>query len=190
MDLGISARVLVRPFRTYASIRDATLDESPTLVGGALRLLFVIGAFVAFTATGRLAPFELVVAMGSYAYVPIAQFVALSIAVRAVTRKVPLRRAFALYLVGHGPWFLMLLGIAAACLLAPAPATVLFAVLPKAIPLTFLWSGILTFACMKRGLGFSGGRAAVCLLIYLVSLPLLVLGYFVAMGQLVPLFRH
>lgn len=164
--------------------------EAPTVLGGIARLLLGIGAFVAITATGRLAPFELVVAMGSYAYVPFAQFVALTIAVRVASRGISLRRAFAFYLAGHGPWLLLLFGIAAACLLAPSPAAVLFAVLPKAIPVTFLWSGILTYACFQRGLGLRSLRAGLSTAIYAVVLTSIILGYYVAMGQLLPLFRH
>lgn len=160
------------------------------MLGGALRLLFVIGAFVALTATGRLAPLELFVAMGSYAYVPMAQFVAVSAAVRTVSRDVALGRAFALHLAGHGPWLLALLGIAATCLLASSPAGVLFAVLPKAVPVLLVWSGVLTFACFRRGLGFAPLRAVVALVVYVVLLTSIILGYYLAMGQLGPLFRH
>jgi len=185
-----AARLLFRPFRTYDALAQASEEDAPTVLGGVARLLFVIGAFVSLTATGRLAPFELAVAMGSYAYVPLAQLVAVTFAVRAVSRKVSLRRAHAFYLAGHGPWFLMLLGIALVCLIAPSPATVLFAVLPKALPLTFVWSGILTYACFKRGLGLGTRGAGVGVAIYVAALTSIILGYYVAMGQLGPLFKH
>lgn len=190
MAPSIAARLLFRPFRTYTALAEGPVEEAPTILGGVARLLFVIGAFVAITATGRLAPFELVVAMGSYAYVPIAQLVALGFALRIVAREVPVHRAFAFHLAGHAPWFLTLLGIAAVCILAPSPAAVLFAVVPKAIPITLGWSGILTYACLRQGLGLPRLRAALATAIYATTLTSIVLGYYLSMGQLGPLFKH
>ena len=64
--------------RGTTALRYLTIGQSGTagvvVLGGVARLLCVIGAFVTITATGRLAPFELVVAMGSYAYVPFSHF--------------------------------------------------------------------------------------------------------------------
>lgn len=184
------ARLLVRPFRGYDELARATSDEAPSLAGGALRLLFVIGATVAVTATGRLAPIELVVAMVSFAYVPLIQLLAVAFAVRTVSRTTPLARAFAFHLAGRGPWLVVMLVLAAICLLVPSPATVLFAVVPGLVLFAFGWEGVLTYACFRRGLGFASGRAATATGLYTMSLTALVIVYFLGMGQLGPLLRR
>lgn len=181
-----AARIMFRPFRTYGQLAQAPSDEAPTILGGSLRLLFVIGAVVAITATGRLAPIELLIATFSFAYVPVIQLVALAAAIRLVAKGVPIRRAFALYLAGHGPWLLTLLLVATVCLLAPSPARVLFALLPPLVLFTFAWSGLLTFACLRSGLGLSRARAGVATAIHTVVLTSLVVGYYLSMNQLGP----
>ena len=186
MTAAVPARLLFRPFRGYDELAKASPDEAPTVLGGTVRLLFVIGAVVAITATGRLAPFELLVAMVSFAYVPLAQLIAVTVALRAVSRTVPIRRAFAFYLASHGPWLVTLLVLAALCLYVPSPGRRLFMLIPPLIPLTFGWSGVLTYACFRRGLGLTGPRAGVATALHLVVLTSVVVGYYLAMGQLGP----
>lgn len=181
-----AASLVVRPFRGYDALARARGEDAPTIAGGALRLLFVIGAVVATTAAGRLAPIELFVATFSFAYVPLAQLVAVTVALRAVARDVPLRRAFALYLAGHGPWLIALLAIAAICLIAPSPAAVLFKVAPPLLLGTIAWGGVLTFACFRRGLALTAKRAGIATLLHTVVLIAIVVGYYLAMGQLGP----
>ena len=184
MEFAPVARLLVRPFRAYGDLAEAP----PTIVEGALRLLFVIGAVVAITATGRLAPLELVVAMGSFAYVPLVQLLAMAAAVRAVSRSAPIKRAFALYLAGHGPGIVVLLVIAFACLLTPAESTavVMLRIVPLLVLAMLLWGGFTTYACFRSGLGLSRLRAGIAVAIHFVVLVALVLAYFLAMGQLGP----
>lgn len=186
MSFGETASLLVRPFRGYAELASASGEDAPTITGGALRLLFVIGAVVALTATGRLAPIELVVAMGSFIYVPLAQLVAVGTALRIAAPTTPLRRAFALYLAGHGPSLVALLGLAALCLLASAPARVLFAVGPPLVLGALAWGSVLTYACFRRGLALPTARAAAATALYLIVLTAIVVGYYLGMGQLGP----
>lgn len=57
--LAAPALLLARPFSGYAALARAHAageDDAPTALGGALRLLVVLGAVVSLTATGRLAP--------------------------------------------------------------------------------------------------------------------------------------
>ncbi|MBX3206912.1 MAG: hypothetical protein KF764_17710 [Labilithrix sp.] len=186
MLLSAAASLVVRPFRGYEALARAAGDEAPTVLGGALRLLFVIGAVVATTAAGRLAPIELFVATFSFAYVPLAQLVAVGVALRAVSRTIPIRRAFALYLAGHGPWLIALLAIAAVCLIAPSPAEVLFAVAPPLVLGALAWSNVLTFACFRRGLGLTAPRAGIATALHSIVLSAIVAGYYLGMGQLGP----
>lgn len=184
--LSPSGRVLVHPFRAYASLR----EEPPTIAGGARRLLFVVGVFVATTATGRLVPIEIVVAMGSFAWVPLAQLFAVAAAVRAVTRRVPLRTAFALHLAGQAPAMTVLLAIAVLALVVPADATAktLLRAVPALLCVALGWGAVVRYACFRRGLELSAGRAALATAVYTAILVAVILLYFASMGQLLPLF--
>lgn len=185
--MSAPAWLLLRPFRGYEELARAEGDDLPTVFGGVARLVFVIGAVVATTATGRLAPVELVIAALSFGYVPLLQLVALGAALRALSPSIPLRHAFALYLAGHGPALVALVTIAATCLLAPSPAAVLFALVPPLVLGMFGWSGVLTYACLRRGLGLSAGRAAVATAVHALVLIASVVAYFFGSGQLGPL---
>ena len=189
MQPSSAARLLARPFRGYEELARQEGDDAPTIAGGAFRLLLVIGAVVAITATGRLAPVELFIAAVSFAYVPVIQLIALAAALRVVARTTPVRRAFALYLAGHGPWLVAMLLVAAVCLLAPAPAGILFALFPPLVGISFLWSTVLTFACFRRGLGLARARAAIATAVHVLVLTALVVAYFLGMNQLGPLWR-
>lgn len=182
------ARLMVRPFRVYAEL--AVAEEGagrPTVAVGAARFLFVFGAFVSLTATGRLAPNELLSGMISFAYVPIVHGIAVGIATRSFARDVRLARAFALYAEGYGPWFLLLLLIAGGSLFAPSPAGLLTATAGWMALAAMSWSGVLTFACFRSGLGLSRGRAAAATALHYVIIIGLFLGYFLAAGQLLPI---
>lgn len=188
LALSTPARLMVRPFRGYADLAKAADGHGrPTVVGGMARFLFVFGAFVSLTATGRLAPVELVSAMISFAYVPVVHGIAVAIATRSVAREVPIARAFALYADGYGPWFLLLIIVAGGSLFAPAPASLLSTVSGWLILGTLVWSGVLTFACFRSGLALSRRRAATATALHYVIVAGLVLGYFLAAGQLLPI---
>jgi hypothetical protein len=151
------------------------------------RFLFVFGAFVALTATGRLSPIELVSAMISFAYVPVVHFVAVAVATRSVAREVKATRAFALYAEGYGPWFGLLLLLAGGLLFAPSPARLLSTMTAGLVLATIAWSVVLTFACFRSGLGLSRRRAATATALHYVVVIGLIVGYYIAAGQLLPI---
>lgn len=188
--LSPAGLLLVRPFRGYSELAEQSGQDAPTVVGGLARLAFVVGAFVAVTATGRLVPVEHVVATGSFAWVPLVQLVALSVAVRAVARGVSLRRAFSLHLAGQGPAMVVLLVIAFGCFVLPADATarILLRSVPPLLLAALSWGAVLRYACFRRGLALSRARAGAATAIYTFVLVTVVVAYFLAMGQLRPLF--
>jgi hypothetical protein len=182
------ARLLVRPFRGYEDLANAEEgDGRPTVVGGMLRFLFVFGAFVSVTATGRFAPFELVSGIISFSYVPVLHATAVGIAIRVVAPEVRFARAFALYAEGYGPWFLFMLAIAGAALFAPDPARLLAASIGWLIAIAHLWGALLTYACFRSGLALSRRRAVGATLVHFVVVAILILGFFLAAGQLLPI---
>jgi hypothetical protein len=182
------ARLLVSPFRGYAELANADQAEGrPTLAGGMMRFLFVLGAFVSVTATGRFAPFELVSGIISFAYVPVLHATAVAIAVRVVAPEIRFARAFALYAEGYGPWFLFMLAIAGGSLFAPDPARLLAATIGWMIAVAHCWGAVLTYACFRSGLALSRRRAASATAIHFVVVACLILGFFLAAGQLLPI---
>lgn len=185
------AWVMIRPFRTYATLAAESPDaeDAPTVVGGVLRLLFVLAATIAFTATGRLAPFELGSAMISFAYVPLVEVLAVAAVLRVFARGpngMPFTRAYALYLVGLGPWLLFFVFASALCLFTPNPSRA-FPVLGIALVVADVWGIVLTCAWLKRGLGLGALRTAGAMLLFYVVVHAIVLGYYLAAGQLRPI---
>lgn len=187
--LSAPGRVLLRPFRGYSELAALSREEAPTVSGGALRLAFVIGAVVASTAAGRLAPVEHLVAAGSFAWIPLVQLFAVAVAVLSVDRRVSLARAFALHLAGQGPAMIALLVVPLLCFVVPADRTaaVLLRVVPPLFVAALVWGGVLRYACFKNGLALSRGRAAIATALYTSMLVAIVVTYFFAMGQLGPL---
>jgi hypothetical protein len=186
LPLSPVAYLMVRPFRGYERIARAEGDDAPTVIAGVARLLFVVGAFVALGATGRLAPLEVVGGMLSFAYVPIVHAVALYAALRLFARHVSLARAYALYCEGQGPWLLLMCAAAGVCLFAPEPARLLGAV-AAAMWIAYAWGIVLTFACLRRGLGLSRLRSLGATFVFYLVVHIVVLGYFLAAGQLRPI---
>lgn len=182
------ARLLVSPFRGYAEVANAEEgDGRPTVVGGMARFLFFFGAFVSITATGRFAPFELVSGIISFSYVPVLHATAVAIAIRCVAPEIRFARAFALYAEGYGPWFLFMLAIAGGSLFAPDPARLLAATIGWMILITHLWGALLTYACFRSGLALSRQRAVAATAIHFAVVAVLILGFFLAAGQLLPI---
>ena len=180
------ASLMLRPFVGYERLAKVEGDDAPTVVGGILRLLFVIGGCVAFTATGRLAPFELASAMISFSYVPIIEAIAIAAVLRIFARPIPFRRAYALYLMGLGPWLLLFCAIPAVCLFVPSPSRAITG-LVAAMWLADAWGIVLTCAWLKRGLGLSWKRTIGSMVVLYVVVHVIVLGYFLAAGQLRPI---
>lgn len=162
---------------------------SPSIFAGASRLLFVIGAVVSATSAGRLLPLEMIVAMGSFLWFPVVQLFAVAVAVRAVSRTIPLREAFAAHLARQSPAIVLLLGIAALALLLPAESTarILLRVVPLMVLAALVCGAVLRYVCFRRVLALSAARAAIATAIYTAAIVAVVVAYYLAMGQLGPL---
>jgi hypothetical protein len=186
------ARLMVRPFRVYATWARGE-QALPRVVHGLLVWTFVYGAFVSFGAAGRLVPFHLASTALFASFVPaiqaVAIFTALSVAApESRGPRLAWHRVLGLYLAGHGPWLLLFLAISGTFLFA-RDARVLFVILPVLVPITIAWGVVLTFACFRSGVGLSGARALFATLVFYGSATVLVLGFYLAFGQLAPLFQ-
>ncbi len=185
-DLSLTLRVMAQPFRTYGAI--ARGDEPmPDWRVGALKLLFVLASFVALTATGRLAPIEIVVAMVSFTYVPVVHAASTALAVRAVAKgKASTKDAIALAYAGYGPWLLFFVIVSGLALFVPSPAQTLLRVVPPLVLVTFVWGIVVTYGSFRRGLELAGARAGAATFIHYLIMIAFVVGYYVIAGALLP----
>ncbi len=148
--------------------------------------------FVSFTAAGRLVAFHVVSTMVFWAFAPLLQAICAGATVRALGPKgISLPRALSLYFAGHAPWMVLLVLVAGVCFVAPdvyGTFTWLLRawVLPGLIFVTWGWSGALTYACFRAGLGASRGRAAAMTALFYALFAGSVVGYYLATNQIQP----
>lgn len=182
---ALPLRLMVQPFRAYRSL--ATQPEEASLPVAAGRLLLVLGAMVSVSATGRFAPAELVLAMVSFAWLPLVHATSLALVLRLFARAVPWRRAYAFYLEGLGPWLLLFLVFIGGVLFAPHPERPAFVLFVPLLAGASVWSVVLSYALFRAGLDLPRSRAALATSTFWVSNHVLILSYFLAVGQLWPI---
>jgi hypothetical protein len=153
----------------------------------ALRNLFVVAAFVVLTSAGRLTVVDTVYAMASFAWVPVVQASALAVAHRWAKTKTPYATLFALHLEGHAPWSLAFTLLAGVTVFSGAPERFLPVLAPMVTTIAFASSVVLTFASFRGGAKLERRRALSATAAYYGTATLLVLAYFSALGQLVPI---
>ena len=186
---------MVRPFARYAelaAIDDAEARHARPSVGRSL-LLVAIGAFVSLTSRRaarrrprRLDDGLLVVPPGGAG-----PRVGGGDRASSPRPETPLRRALALYFTGHGPWLFFLLLLAGVCLFAPDvygafTRLLRHGVLPGALLVALVWSGVLTYACFRdraRPLAAARGGGDGALLPRVFRR---IVGYYLAMNQIQP----
>jgi hypothetical protein len=193
MPWSADALVMVRPFRAYADLAAAE-DPSPTRTAAARAIffLFVVAAFVSLTAAGRLVAFHLISTMVFWSFLPLVQAGAFVVALRAVRPpRPPPALGLHLYFAGHGPWMALFMLLAGVCLLAPdvgAAMTWLLKtfLLPVLMLATIIWSGVLTYACFRAGVGLGRGRAAAATALFYAGFSTVIVGYYLAMNEIQP----
>ena len=177
---------MARPFAGYRDLA-AGSARSPSVVSAVARFLFLVGGFVALTGTGRLAPTETISAMMSFAWVPVVHGVGVAVTTRLVAPAVPFRRVYTLYLEGLGPWFVLFLILSGFCLFADQPARPVILFLSPLVAIAYAWHGLMIFALFRAGLALGRLRAALATVLFYVFIHILILGYFLAVGQLWPI---
>lgn len=185
------ATVTLRPFREYERLlreweSDSPRDTALRVLWGAARLLGVIGVFVSFTSTGRLSLVDLLLASGAFSWVLGVQAAGLWCARVVARTKVPYLTLAALYLEGHGIWLLSLLAICAALLFGQDSLTSVSRVAPIAVLVAFVWGIVVTVALFAKA-NVSKKRAAAATVTFYVVTTALVLGYYLVLGQLLPI---
>ena len=193
MPWSDDARVMARPFRAYAELAAAG-DPAPvrTALRRVLFFLFGLAAFVSLSSAGRLVAFHVVSTMAFWAFVPLVQAAVFLVVLRLVgAPRRPPAHGLDLYFAGHGPWLLFLNGLAGVCLVAPdvyAAMTWLLRsyVLPGLMLGTIAWSGLLTYACFRAGLGLPRGRAGAATALFYLGFSGVIVGYYLAMNEIQP----
>lgn len=186
------ATITVSPFRGYTKLGDE-LRATPVreararILFGAVRLVLVVGIFVSYTSTGRLSPLDVVLAAGSYGWMPFVQSLGVLAGRRLGKSTERPETLLALYFEGHGGWFVALLAIVATLLFAPDPASAAAKVAPVVVLAALGWGIVGTYAMFARGASLPRGRAIVATsAFYLVAIGSVV-AYYVAAGQLLPI---
>ncbi len=184
------ARVLVRPFATYAVAGEERRALRLRLVRGPVALLLLVGCFVSFTTAGRLLLDHVVLDAFAWAFAPAFQALAAVLAARTVRSKVGVVELVDLYFLGHAPWKCLMIAIAAVCVLAeenawPAMRTLLESnALFAAFIATFAAGVLSTIAFFARGAALTKGRAAIAALLFYLLYGGAILVYFASTGQL------
>jgi len=191
------ARVLARPFRAYealAKVEDG-MAPSSAIFARLFVLMLTLGAFVSFTAAGRLVPLHVVSPSIAWAYVPLLQLASLALVRLRYAPSTKLSRLFALYLAGHGPWMLLLLAVAGVCLFAPdAPTALLWllghGVIPLAVLVALVWGIVTTFAFFRSAVGLPRGAAGAATSLFYALYVGSIVAWFLFTGQLHTLFQR
>jgi hypothetical protein len=188
------ARVMVRPFRVYGELASAEASAGfRRVIERALFLMFVIGAFVSWTSAGRLVAFHLASTMIFWSFIPAIQAVVFAGVLRVVAPGTGVARALVLYFTGHGPWFFLLTSIAGVCLFVPDVYAAMIwllghGVLPGLLLGTWIWSGLLTFACFRAGVGLSRRRGGIATALFYAGFVGAIVSYYLLMNAIQPQF--
>jgi hypothetical protein len=114
-------RIMLRPVSTYRQLSKAVDDSGVwVMIRRPLFIALVVGSFVSITVSGRLTLLLLLDGMLFWSFVPILQGVLMcGIVVLFGRRQMPTSKALDLFFMGHGPWLVWLVSIAATCLFFP-----------------------------------------------------------------------
>lgn len=192
MTWSDDARVMVHPFRVYQELADAEEGvDARRAIERALFVLFVIGAFVSWTTAGRLVAFHVASTMVFWSFIPVIQAVFFAAVLRLLAPGSGLALALALYFTGHGPWLFFLTALAGVCLFAPDVYGALtwllgHGILPGLLLGTWIWSGLLTFACFRTGLGLSRRRAGLATALFYAGYVGAIVSYYLMMNAIQP----
>lgn len=190
------ARVMVRPYRTYAELAERDDDEVGRAWvfarGPALWALFM-GAFVSLTAAGRLVWWHLALSALSWAFLPVVQSLWLLVVTHRRGAGPSAARRVDLYFRGYGPWYAWMLVLSGICLFSAHARVAIMVdlgvpVFMSLMLVALLWAVVLTHACLRRGLGLSGRRAFFGTLGFYVGVAGTLVLYYISTNQLLSLF--
>lgn len=192
--LSDDALLLARPFATSERLgAEPDAVHRRALPARLALYLLHLAAFVSLVTAGRLAPEHVPFTALAWSFLPMLQAASLWVALRVGGARRDLAPAFSRYLLGHAPWLLLLYALAAVCLFAPRVADAFgwmlsSGALPLGLAAALVWGAVINVAMLRRGVGLSRGRAALATLAFYLCLASLIVGYYTAIGDLLPLF--
>jgi hypothetical protein len=192
VTLSDDVRVMLHPFTGYRELGQAD-EPAPgrlALVRAGFFML-VLGSFISFTTAGRLVAFHVASVFVTWAFLPLLQAIAVTLAVRTAAPRASTRRALSLYFAGHAPWFFWMLILALLPLVVGdvyKTMTMLLGIglIPALLLVAIGWGGVLTYASFRAGLDLSRARAAAATAIFYVAFGGAILGYYLATNQIQP----
>ena len=190
-DWSDEVRIMFHPLVTYRQL--ATQADN-----GGFRLLLqrlvlvalVFGAFVSFTASGRLTIPLLFEGAFFWSFVPILQMLIMAGIVLAFARgRIFIPRALDLFFMGYGPFLLWMLGIAGTCLFLPLKQIYFWPtetgwIMPVSLLGIWLWSNVISFAFLRGALSLTALKAGAALLLYTLMFWGIILSYLFAVESL------
>ena len=194
-DWSDELRIMLRPASTYRQLSKAA-DESGVwvMIRRPLFVALVVGSFVSITVSGHLTIYLLLDGMVFWSFILVLQAILMSgIVVSFGRRRIPTSKALDLFFMGHGPWLMWLLGIAATCLFFPLKQFYLWPVqwgwvLPISLVVAWIWSSVTSFAFLRGALEISTLRAIALLVLYTFLLWGIVISLLVV-TETIPLHR-
>jgi hypothetical protein len=186
---------MLRPASTYRQLAKVADDSGIwIMIRRPLFVALVVGSFVSITVSGRLTILLLLDGMVFWSFVPILQGILMSgIVVIFGHRRIPTSTAMDLFFMGHGPWLMWLLAVAASCLFFPVKQFYLWPMqsgwlLPVSLLGAWIWSSVTSFAFLRGTLELSKLRASALLVLYTILLWSLVISLLVV-TESIPLHR-
>lgn len=180
---------------TYRQLSTAPDDGGVwVMIRRPLFVLLVVGSFVSITVSGHLTVSLLFDGMFFWSFVPILQVILMAgIVIIFGRQRIPTSNAMDLFFMGHGPWLLWLLAIAATCLFYPVKQFFLWPiqwgwVLPISLLAAWIWSSVTSFAFLRGVLGLSKLRASALLVVYTLLLWGIIISFLVV-TESIPLHR-
>lgn len=188
-------RIMLQPVLTYRQLSKAPHHFGLwMMIRRPLFVALVIGSFVSITVSGHLTISLLFDGMVVWSFLPILQAILMSSIVVIFGRgRMPTSKALDLFFMGHGPWLIWLLAIAATCLFFPVKQFYLWPVqwgwvLPLSLLGAWIWSSVTSFAFLRGALEVSKLRAVALLVLYTVLLWGIVISLLVV-TETIPLHR-
>jgi hypothetical protein len=186
---------MLRPFRGYSRLAQELQGEPlgwRLAVRRPVRWLLVIGAFVSLTSAGRLVALHVASGFVFWSFFPLLQTAGVLAMLALVARGRPRAASLDLYFAGQAPWLLFFVTLTGVCLFAPRVYDAFrwllgTGVLPGLFVLTLLWSTLLTWAFLRRGLGLGRARATLGFVVLEAVYGGSLLAWFLATDQLQPL---
>lgn len=188
-------RIMLRPVSTYRQLsKEANHSGIWLMLRRPLFVALVIGSFVSITVSGHLTIPLLFDGMVFWSFLPTLQAILMSsIVVIFGRRRIPTSKALDLFFMGHGPFLMWLLAMAATCLFFPVKQFYLWPIqwgwiLPVSLLAAWIWSSVTSFAFLRGALEVSKLRAMALLVLYTVLLWGIVISLLVV-TETIPLHR-